>query len=192
LPQELDFTSFREMTSSFPYDLQISQTETGQTVLQYTFDGINLLPKSWDEAASQGFLKYKIAQQPDLEIGTVIQNRAGIYFDFNEPIITNYAWHRIGENFIDIINDVSDINGSLTAMSIAPNPVCQTALVSIPSLEAEDATLQLFNVDGRLLQTQLVQQGQATINAALLNSGIYFLQVIKEGKIISSGRVVVR
>jgi len=136
-------------------------------------------------------LKYKIAQQPDLEIGTVIQNRAGIYFDFNEPIITNYAWHRIGENFIDIINDVSDINGSLTAMSIAPNPVYQTALVSIPSLEAEDATLQLFNVDGRLLQTQLVQQGQATINAALLNSGIYFLQVIKEGKIISSGRIVI-
>lgn len=42
-----------------------------------------------NEEASHGFIKFAIAQTPGNVAGNVIQNSAGIYFDFNTPVITN-------------------------------------------------------------------------------------------------------
>ncbi len=48
-----------------------------------------------NEVESHGFIKFKVNQIPNLAEGIVLENNAGIYFDFNDPIITNTTQHTI-------------------------------------------------------------------------------------------------
>jgi len=88
----LDPTTFEAGTSSHPYSVSIS----GNGVLQFTFNNINLLDSTNHEPQSHGFLKYKIRQRSSNSIGDSIPNNASIYFDFNSPIITNTAYVHVG------------------------------------------------------------------------------------------------
>lgn len=55
-----------------------------------------MLPDSnVNEAASHGFTSFRVKQVPNLPVGTLIENSAAIYFDFNAPVITNTSWHTI-------------------------------------------------------------------------------------------------
>jgi hypothetical protein len=57
-----------------------------------------MLPDSTtDEPGSNGFITFTVDQVPDLSNGTIINNQADIYFDFNAPIITNETDHLIND-----------------------------------------------------------------------------------------------
>ncbi|MCC7050654.1 MAG: T9SS type A sorting domain-containing protein, partial [Bacteroidia bacterium] len=51
-----------------------------------------------NQAASNGFIKFKIKQAKNLPDGTEIKNSADIYFDYNDPVITNKTLHTINRN----------------------------------------------------------------------------------------------
>ena len=91
LPPELAISSIKSGSSSHPYQMEI----INGGILKFTFDPIVLPDSNVNEAASHGFVQFKIAQQPDLTPGTTLENSAAIYFDFNEPVITNTAFHTI-------------------------------------------------------------------------------------------------
>jgi hypothetical protein len=44
-----------------------------------------------DEPGSHGFIRYRILPKKDLSLGEEIDNKAHIYFDFHEAIITNVS-----------------------------------------------------------------------------------------------------
>ncbi|MGB1031124.1 MAG: DUF7619 domain-containing protein, partial [Flavobacteriales bacterium] len=50
-----------------------------------------------NEPESHGLISYKITPLPNRLPGTVLENTAYIYFDNNEPIITNTTWTTIHE-----------------------------------------------------------------------------------------------
>lgn len=58
-------------------------------ILRAAFEGINLPPALVDSVASQGSFQFSLQLLPGQTDGTVIQNRAAIYFDQNVPVITN-------------------------------------------------------------------------------------------------------
>jgi uncharacterized repeat protein (TIGR01451 family) len=91
LPQELNIFSVESGVSSHPYSFRMY----GPRILEWTFNNILLPDSTTNEPASNGFVKFKVSQNPNLAIGTTIENRAGIYFDFNPPIITNTYLHTI-------------------------------------------------------------------------------------------------
>ncbi|MFK7772695.1 MAG: T9SS type A sorting domain-containing protein [Saprospiraceae bacterium] len=92
LSSRLDFNTLKQGNSSHNYWLEVLDEE----ILVFTFDNI-LLPDSFvNEVASNGFVSFKISTKPNLNTNNVINNRAGIYFDFNEPVITNTTQHKIG------------------------------------------------------------------------------------------------
>ena len=55
----------------------------------FIFDDINLPDSTTNEPASNGFIAYRIKPKSDLLVGSMIFNKADIYFDFNPPIETN-------------------------------------------------------------------------------------------------------
>ena len=55
----------------------------------FTFDNILLPDSSVNEMASHGYVRYQIQHRDGLPEETYVQNTAGIYFDFNPPVITN-------------------------------------------------------------------------------------------------------
>ncbi|PCH66207.1 MAG: hypothetical protein COC01_08660, partial [Bacteroidetes bacterium] len=63
----------------------------GQGNFEWTFDNILLPDSNTNEPASHGFVKFKVKQNSNNANDTIISNRASIYFDFNAPVVTNYA-----------------------------------------------------------------------------------------------------
>jgi uncharacterized repeat protein (TIGR01451 family) len=91
LSTDLDIFSLRSGTSSHDYTFRMY----GPRVLEWTFNNIMLPDSNINLIGSNGFVSFKVHQVPNLAIGTVIENSASIYFDFNAPIFTNTSWHTI-------------------------------------------------------------------------------------------------
>jgi uncharacterized repeat protein (TIGR01451 family) len=85
LDAKLDWNSLEMISVSHSYRLTIAD----QNKLEWKFDPIILPDSTHNMTASQGFIAYRIKPKPNLSEGDTIANRAGIYFDFNLPVITN-------------------------------------------------------------------------------------------------------
>lgn len=73
--------------------------------LEVTGDPIaGFLPPNVNKGEGEGFISYSLQPKPDLATGAEIRNRAFIYFDNNEPIITN-----IYSNLIDKAKPTSKV-----------------------------------------------------------------------------------
>jgi hypothetical protein len=90
LESNLDITTIESGASSHPYVLDITGRE-----LSWTFANINLPDSTTSEPKSHGFVSFRVRPRSDAPDGADIQNRAGIYFDFNPPVITNAVHNRI-------------------------------------------------------------------------------------------------
>ena len=110
LSQYLDLSTLEPGTSSYPYILNI--TGEGLPVLKFTFSNINLTDTFTNELRSHGFVKFKIAPYASTPIGTLINNKCDIYFDYNFPIKTNSAWVTL-ENYSPCVTDTVVQNVSI-------------------------------------------------------------------------------
>jgi uncharacterized repeat protein (TIGR01451 family) len=115
----LDIATFRAGISSHTYQVDVS----GYGVLKFTFDNILLPDSNINEAASHGFVRFRITPKDTLQLGSRIENRAGIYFDFNPPIITNTVFHTVDTGFLE--RKMVAVHGLPDAENgrIFPNPV---------------------------------------------------------------------
>ncbi len=87
LSGRLDPGSFEMVSASHAYTVKMSSTG----VLEWHFADINLPAESADEPGSHGFVEFRIKPKQNLLLGETIENKAFIYFDYNEPIVTNVA-----------------------------------------------------------------------------------------------------
>ncbi|MCK6692401.1 MAG: T9SS type A sorting domain-containing protein, partial [Thermoanaerobaculia bacterium] len=99
----LDPASARPGASSHPYQFEV----VAGKVLKFTFDPIMLPDSNVNEAASHGFVQFSLRQPsgPANPAGTVIENRAAIYFDYNPPVITNMVYHTVAAPTMAFIRD---------------------------------------------------------------------------------------
>jgi hypothetical protein len=80
----LDMSGFQMLASSHDgYELNYIDGE-----LHWRWDPIYLPDSMTDPLGSQGFVQFSIPLRDDAQAGDIIQNDAAIYFDFNEPVIT--------------------------------------------------------------------------------------------------------
>jgi uncharacterized repeat protein (TIGR01451 family) len=85
LSNKLDWSSLQMVTASHNYHLNI---EDGNNCTWY-FNNILLADSNINNAASHGYVVYRIKPKPLLVPGDTIKNTAGIYFDYNLPVATN-------------------------------------------------------------------------------------------------------
>lgn len=122
----LDLNSLELLSSS--HDVQYSFGAEGTLI--FTFSDINLLDSLTNERESQGFVEFSIFPTADFTLEQVIANRAQIYFDYNEPIITDYAYaYACTEDFLaEIIKIEYDFScennqGNLNISAFHPEPL---------------------------------------------------------------------
>jgi len=187
LSEHLNPASIRPGVSSHDYTFEL----TGQGIAIFTFEDIILPDSTSDPAGSQGFVHFRIHQQPDLPLGTVIENNAAIFFDFNEPIITNKAFHTIGENFV-VINEVVEPGFSNLALTVAPNPFRESTWLTISGVAYNDASIQVFDATGKLVRSDGFSGKQYALHRRGLSGGLYFFQLYLDGKPAGSGKLVIR
>ncbi|MCS3800209.1 T9SS type A sorting domain-containing protein [Niastella sp. OAS944] len=85
LDSRLDWSSLQMIASSHAYQLSIDDGNK----LTWKFNDIKLPYTGIDEPNSHGYIAYKIKPKPTVQLGDIIKNTAGIYFDYNLPIATN-------------------------------------------------------------------------------------------------------
>ncbi|MFK7771303.1 MAG: T9SS type A sorting domain-containing protein [Saprospiraceae bacterium] len=107
LDDDLDMTSIRQGVSTHDYEMKFE----GSNTLIFEFKNIHLPHKAIDEEGSKGYVTFSIRLNPDLPIGTEIRNDAGIYFDFNAPIITNEVVNTIEARFYQIEGTIKTEEG---------------------------------------------------------------------------------
>jgi uncharacterized repeat protein (TIGR01451 family) len=89
----LDFDIFSVVSGVSSHDYTF--TMYGPRVLEWTFNNILLPDSTTNQEASNGFVTFRVKQNLDLANGTQLTNSADIYFDFNDPIITNQTLHTV-------------------------------------------------------------------------------------------------
>ena len=179
IDDNLDLSTLSIMSSSHQMDWVIFDNNT----IRFNFPNINLLDSNSNEPLSHGYVSYRITPKANTPLGTVIENTAGIYFDFNDPIITNTTSHKV-----DIL---SGINGNITKtelVNIYPNPT--TGAVTVDLLNSTNGLLTVKTLVGQSLQTFRLVEGKNSIDVSGLSSGIYLME-INNGSQTQVKRVIV-
>lgn len=179
----LDATTLEAGASSHPYRLDVFPGG----ILHFVFDPIALPDSNVNEVESHGFVLFRIAQQPDLPDGTVIENHAAIYFDFNDPVITNTAWHTIGKPFVTL--DVEAPAAPGVTVAVRPNPFHDRTVIALEGLQVGQGLITLFDIQGRILFTRTFQGNQFELERKDLNQGLYFFRISADGKSVAHGKL---
>lgn len=97
LSADLDWPTFLPGSASHPFEATLHD----DGLLEFHFRHIMLPDSNVNEPGSHGYVNFTILAKPGLDENTVIENEAGIYFDFNPPIVTNTVENILVENLPD-------------------------------------------------------------------------------------------
>lgn len=138
--------------------------------LVFTFNDILLPDSTTDLLGSQGFVSFRIRPVAGIQVGDVIQNTAGIYFDFNEPVITNTTEHTVS-----IGTGVEEATMS-SGIRVHPNPTNDILYVHLS--DGADQAVRVFAVDGRAVEVpgRNVANG-LELDVRTLSPGTYLLHI---------------
>ncbi|MBF6640256.1 T9SS type A sorting domain-containing protein [Flavobacterium sp. J49] len=158
-PADFDVSSLQLLSASHDMYTRV----TGNTV-EFIFENILL------ESGGHGNVLLKVKSVGSLQQGDNVNKRANIYFDYNYPLETN--------DYETIFQALSNPNfESDRSISIYPNP--SSGVVYIKG-DFNIKSIQLFDVQGRLLQTNIVNENNTTIDIAAQNVGVYFVRVVSD------------
>jgi uncharacterized repeat protein (TIGR01451 family) len=187
----LDLTSLRVGSSSHPYTWSLD----GQGVLSFRFDQILLPDSTSNEPASHGFVKFSISQKADLDYGSRIENRAGIYFDYNQPVLTEWSIHTVDTLQFPVTTNNPEnwsATGHTSFLKITPNPFFESTNLEILG-QMQDFPLKMTLSDARgvVLRQEKVFSNRFEMQRKGLSTGVYFLEIMDEnGKAIFNKLII--
>lgn len=186
LASYLDISTIQTGASSHPYTMRVF----GNNILEWTFENINLLDSFSNEAASHGYVKFKIKQTANNPEGTVINNSGSIYFDFNAPVKTEKVTVTVNDLKVLGIKKLFAIEKK-SEIKIFPNPSEGNLRIMIDDLRMENAEIKIYDVLGNnILQSKIVNlKSEIILNAP---SGIYFYKIFSGREFIETGKLVIQ
>lgn len=151
-----DLNSLQVLNSSAAVTTKIVNNKA-----EFIFQNINL------DSGGHGNILIKIKSKNNLVIGDAVAKQANIYFDYNFPITTNEAT----TVFQLLSNPSFPVDSSI---SLYPNPTH-----NVVNIKANNtiSSVQLFDVQGRLLQTKLVNENNTAVDITAQSAGVYFVKV---------------
>jgi uncharacterized repeat protein (TIGR01451 family) len=177
LSSDLDASSFHFIASSHPCTWSMEGA-----VLYFIFDPIYLPDSALNEPGSHGFVRFSIKPIPSLADGAQVSNTANIYFDFNEPVITEPSIFQV-----DMGASVSEHRAP--GAHIWPNPATDVLVIDLPSVMGAQGHCVVYDAMGRQV-LQVPATGQRTlVPIAPLAPGAYRIHLIGGGHSSSHGFV---
>ena len=163
----LDPSSLRIAAASARMDFALIKSGA-YTIAKFDFPGINLLDSSHHNQCTDLFF-FTINTLPGLPNGTIIPNRAGIYFDDNEVVMTNTV-----NNIISFPEEVPVVRNEKTE-TIFPNPA--TDILTINANKETYTSFTVTNSFGQLLMQDKITQTQTKVNVKSLPAGLYYISL---------------
>lgn len=163
LESDLDATSVQIVSST--HTTKIYQSGN---IVKFRFNDIYLPDSGSNYYGSMGSVTFAILPKRDLAPGTEIKNRASIYFDYNDPVVTNFTL-----NTIAIPTSIQNVNAGNFVASIFPNPA--NTELTIKANSAVEFSVSVSDMLGRKVATSNASNGSVTINTSGLPSGLYLV-----------------
>jgi uncharacterized repeat protein (TIGR01451 family) len=138
----------------------------GNGVMRFEFPSIWLADSTTNEPESHGHLVYRITENAAATVGTEIENTAYIYFDWNDPIITNTTYN-INVIGMDGVTENNELN-----VHVFPNPASESVTISCEG----DFDYQLVDLSGRIISSGSATDSES-ISVSKAAVGIYQLNV---------------
>lgn len=178
LSENLDWSTFSPV--AFSHQPGITLTKG---MAEFVFDGINLPPANANEPASHGFIAFKIKPKRSLKPGDVISNKAAIYFDYNQAIITNTV------NTTVYTPVYTDPSGLLLYSNPAKGYITFRVKDGVQIKE-----YALFNSAGQQFYPISVfnAAGFRKLDVTALPGGVYFLRILTDAGLSQQKVVVVK
>lgn len=165
LDAQLDMASFEQGACSHPCTVDF---RAGR-VVEWTFAGILLPDSNVNEAASHGLTSFRMKLHEPVLPGTTIPNVANIYFDFNEPVITDPCVV-VAEFSTGVSQAGEDI------LRVFPNPADQVLNIALPSVSGA-IRIEVRSLDGRLVAAERTEGGRFPLPIAHYALGPYSVRV---------------
>ena len=164
LSANLDVSTLQMVSASHPY----RSTLTAGNKLEFFFEDIDLPSSDADEAASHGYIAFKIKPVEGATIGTTIENRADIYFDFNFPIATNTV--------NTIVTQLGYNTFNVPTFTLYPNPASQSVSINCQSLNS----VKIYDIIGQTIKSIQCEQpvNVLTVDISDLAIGTYFIKSV--------------
>ncbi|MBK8497761.1 MAG: SprB repeat-containing protein [Flavobacteriales bacterium] len=161
LPEQLDPATIRMGAASDGFSWSL----TGQGTLRWVFPNILLPDSNVNEGASHCFVSFRIQPHLPLLAGTVIENTANIFFDYNPPVITEPSV-LVAEFSTGVIERGKDV-------LLYPNP----ARNSIAIRGMGNADWVITGIDGRRLASGKLTSEPGVVEIGSLSEGPYLIQL---------------
>lgn len=169
----LDMMSLEVLNASHDYIVELLPND----IIRFRFDNIMLPDSGSNEPASHGHVYFRINIASTPIVGQVINNTANIYFDFNEPIITNTTVN----TYIMDPDGINDITKNEKVI-LYPNPSDGLINVVYPNVQNTTSQIEIFDLTGRIiLNTSMLTQ--KTIDLSSYGKGMYWLRISNENGI---------
>jgi uncharacterized repeat protein (TIGR01451 family) len=180
----LDPMSFQMLNASHPYVVEMLPGN----VIKWHFDNIMLADSNSNEPASHGHIQFRVNKLNAPVAGQVIENKAYIYFDFNEPVITNTAI-----NTYDVAAGIeAESSWNMNVMAY-PNPFSENTTFMIRSDKAnQNYVFVLTDMLGKTVAELKTNDKQFTISRNGLENGMYFYSIKDSNGSISSGKLIIK
>ena len=160
-PTKYDINSLQILNTSHPMKLRI----VGKKV-EYYFENIDL------GEHKHGNILLKLQGLKNLNEGDTVSKQADIYFDYNAPVQTNdeaTVYRDLKASIATLKEDIS--------INVYPNP--GNGMVHIEAAK-NIKSLDIYDVNGRVIQSKLINTNATAVNLSEEITGIYFIKVISE------------
>lgn len=164
LSNRFDKSSLEMIAASHPYQLN----RIKDNIYIWKFKGILLPDSNRNEPRSHGFVSFRVKPVTGLSVGSVLENSAAIFFDYNLPVITNL--HQT--TLVIVKPDQPSISGIQSTNCRNAGSLTAT-LDNFPT--ATSGTTVTASINGTPVT---VNNGSITINTTALNAGENKLEVV--------------
>jgi len=175
LDTNLELESFNVLGSSHADVLQTSMTTDG--ILTFEFRDIFLPDSTSNLEGSQGYVTYMISAIDGLAENTPITNSAGIYFDFNPPVITNTT-QNVMVSELPVVS--TTLPYELPDFIITPNP--NTGVFQVNGIP--QGKYQIHDTAGRIIQSGKMEN-DLSIDISTEAKGGDFISIQMDNEVVT-------
>ena len=169
LDANLDASTVNLIASS--HDAQFSLLSGN--VLRFSFPNINLPDSNTNEPGSHGFVSYRVKQINNIAHLSTISNTAGIYFDFNPPVITNTTLNTV-DMFLSVDNAIHK-----SILIAYPNPAQDRCFIQFTN--HQERIITVVDAIGKQVYQNIVSAESFSLKTADFSEGMYTIHVIENG-----------
>jgi len=183
LDKNLDINSLRVIGQS--HKAPITEILNGN-VIKFRFDNINLPDSFSNEKESHGYVIFEIKPKSTAANGAIVTGKAGIYFDYNQPVFTNEIKNTLVNSIPLCALEVSSVT-NMNSIYIYPNPNTGKFVIEVPT-EGKN-NIEIINQFGQVVFRDVITGSPNEMDVDLSN-GVYTVRIVNEGISINKKIVV--